>query len=337
MRSDARWGLPLTIVLTFFATALVGPAGTAQAYTKISRYGHFSFSSLGFPTTSISGSRLLHPSRAAVFRLPPGARERPQHWYVLHLHLHVTIPPDSPQGTAYVVATSHRFASAEIRFDVRAGKTVRWTALGYIDGAQTGVAQNGLVDLRFRNVMPYHSVAPGRNVLSLVVQELGAHVARVVILGDSAIEYTPLGAAEIVIRATAPPKAAVGRPLPIDVVVSNRGDRPAAHVQVSTGFNGSRLQLRGQASRTISTLGPGQTRHLTIVYVPREPGHSRIFFLGSSTANRPGAQIDILVTGESQGSAGHSRGHRGLDIAIGAGMITLVSVLLFARRRSRRG
>lgn len=283
------------IVATLAAGALGGPAGTAQAYTEISQYGHFSFSSLGFPTTSISGSRLLHPSRAAIFRLPPGARERPQHWYVLHLHLRVTIPPDSPQGTAYVVATSGRFASAEIRFEVRAGKTVRWSALGYIDGVQSGVAHNGLVDLHFRNVMPYHSIAPGRNVLGLAVQELGARVARVVVLGDSAIEYTPIGPAEIVVRATSPPKAVVGRPLPIDVVVSNRGGRPAANVQVSTGFSGSRLQLRGQASRTISTLGAGQSRHLRIVYVPRELGHSRIFFLGSSTANRPGTQIDILM------------------------------------------
>lgn len=211
-----------------------------------------------------------------------GAREHAKHWYVLHLHASVTIAADSPPGRAYLVASTGSPA-AEIRFDVRPDHVIKTTAVGFVDGTQSTVSRDRPIVVRFRNFIPYAGVSPGLNALEVGVQSFGAKIARVTVLGDTSIEYTPLGPANVKVHVSASPTAVVDRRLHITVRLTNTGDRVARELVLSTAFSGARAALVGSVDRPVPELRPGGSRAVGITYIPQAAGRTRYFFLVSST------------------------------------------------------
>ena len=270
-------------VLVAVLGVLTGRAiGHAAVPRSIDRYGTYDLSMLGGRQVAIAGRALTHPTRVAWFTLPGGAREHAKHWYVLHLHASVTIAADSPPGRAYLVASTGSPA-AEIRFDVRPDHVIKTTAVGFVDGTQSTVSRDRTIVVRFRNFIPYAGVSPGLNALEVGVQSFGAKIARVTVLGDTSIEYTPLGPANVKVHVSASPTAVVDRRLHITVRLTNTGDRVARELVLSTAFSGARAALVGSVDRPVPELRPGGSRAVGITYIPQAAGRTRYFFLVSST------------------------------------------------------
>jgi len=296
-------GLLLSVGAIIGACAVAAPA---QGATPISRFGVYTFSDLGYPTRTVRAAHLQDWVSIVSFRLPPGASERAGHWYLLHLHVRADVGR-SHVGRAYIVV-GDRLGAAEIRVDVGSGGAVEWSAVGYVNGTQQKTSKTGTFAVRFVNVMPYKAIRPGANTLRLMVEDFGAKVSQVTVYGDSSLEYTPDGPANVVIVAHADARPKVGRPLHVSVTLTNRGQRAARKITLTSNSAGEPISLQGPVARQVADLAPGQSRTVTMTFVPAAGGLSRLFFLASTTANQPGTEVDINTAGAVRAPSAPSQG-----------------------------
>jgi hypothetical protein len=289
-RRSRKLAVVLLLILSPLLLASGGGSGTIHAF------GRYSFKSLGTPQIRLSGDALQ--SGASVrYVLPSGAREGPGHWYILHLHARITIDASSGDGRAYLSGTASGYGAAQIVVRVRSGVgATEWDSVGMLNGSERHSVRGRIVDVRFANVIPYAGVRGGKNELHFKVDEYGARVESVVVLGDSAIEYTRIGPARLVAKATLEdehPK--VGRRLVVTLRLTNTGDRPARMIRVSTMTVGARLRLLGTRTRSVRDVPPRANVAERFIFVPEQPGWARLFFTGTSSSNMPGAEVDIEV------------------------------------------
>jgi hypothetical protein len=295
-------------------------------------------------TTQTLSAAQLQRGPAVSFVLPPGTKEGPGRWYVLHLHAAVVIDRSSP-GTGYLSAASSGFGSAQIVFKVVKDKPVFWQTVSLLGGTQSHTTGQARIELRFDNFLPYGGVHPGRNTLHISVEQFGGSPIRTVTLyDDSALIYTPRGPGKLVVQLRRNEAVGhTGKRLVATLRVRNVGQRPVSKIRISAVLGAPDLRLVGQTTRSRGALQPGKSLYESFALVPQSANNFRVFFVVSSTANRPGAELNFSAVGAplrsptkdstSPGRADSSN-NWWIEIAAVAGVLALlVSVAGYRMRR----
>jgi hypothetical protein len=202
-RTAGRWTIAGAALVAALAIA---PAGSAGGPVTIDRFGFWSLERLGPGAIVLHENPKTAKTQVAVrYRLPPGAREGPGHWYLIRLHFRVEVRPDTIPGVFNVAADTNARTCASIIFTVTRdgrGPIVSSDALGLVNGREIERGRGLVREIDFRNFLVKPGVKPGLNVLTFdLTSNAIPMVKEVKIFADSGIEYTRLGPASATIRA----------------------------------------------------------------------------------------------------------------------------------------
>jgi len=189
-----------------FATPAGSPTAAGRPVT-IDSYGFWSLTRLGYGPLVLKENPKTAKSQVAIpFRLPPGAKEGPGHWYVIHLHFRVEVRPDSLPGEFNVAADTDRRTCASIIFTVvKKGRQriVTSDALGLVNGVERIRGPQLVREIRFENFLVTHGIRPGPNVLTFELTSNAIPMVREVrIFADSGIELARGGPPNVAVAAT---------------------------------------------------------------------------------------------------------------------------------------
>jgi hypothetical protein len=176
------------------------------------------------------------------------------------------------------------------------------------------------------------------------VEQFGNVIRSLRVLDDSVLEYTSRGPADL--RVSAVLNHHIGRTrraLVATVTVRNVGSRSAGRIVLSAIAGTPGFRLEGPRRRRHAELGPAATWTESFVLRLLRPGSQRVFFLATSTANRPGAELDFDVVGPAvaRGSGPRGRttsngGGRWIAFAVVGGFAAALLVAVAIRRRAAR-
>lgn len=200
-------------------------------------------------------------------------------------------------GTAYVGAVSASYGTAQIAFKAT-GDRLTWQAVGLLNGTEVHAITGQRVELRFANFMPFPSIHAGENTLHVSVEQFGDVVRSLRVLDDSALEYTSRGPADLRMSAVLDHHVLrTQRALVATVTVRNVGGRGARRIVLSAIAGTPGFRFEGSSRRRHAELRPDETWTESFVLRLLRPGTQRVFFLATSTANRPGAELDFRAVG----------------------------------------
>jgi hypothetical protein len=124
----------------------------------------------------------------AQYQLPDHASQGPSPWYIIHLHVAVTVSGSG--GLALVSAATDGATAAQIDLQpTRSG--VDWSAKSIAEPSQSGHSATGRAEIWFSNFLQYKGVVGGSNWLSAEAEAVGgARIDKVHVFGDTCIEAT---------------------------------------------------------------------------------------------------------------------------------------------------
>lgn len=224
-------GAALVVALAALAVAPAGSASRSASRGRpvtIDRYGFWSLERLGYGPIVLRENRKTAKTQVALhYRLPAGAKEGPNRWYVIRLHFRVRVRADSLPGQFNVAADTNRRTCASIIFTVartKSGPVVASDALGLVNGRETQRGRGLVREIDFRNFLVTHGVRPGVNELTLdLTSNAIPMVEQVTVLPDSGIEYTRLGPPSATVRAhVREAKIRAGQRFHVDVTVDHQ-------------------------------------------------------------------------------------------------------------------
>jgi hypothetical protein len=294
-----------TIAAAVFAALVAAPAGSSAAGSRpvtIDGYGFWSLRRLGYGDVVLrENPRTAKTQAALTFRLPPGAKEGPGHWYIIRLHFRAEVRPDALPGEFNVAADTNDRTCASIIFDVTRQANRPYVvsdALGLVNGVERIRGPSLVREVDFRNFLVIPGVRPGLNVLTLdLTSNAVPMVRRVRVYADSGIELSRAG----------PPSAAVKAHI-VEARVRAGG---SFHLQVEldhlAGIAVPRTVVRVEttpgavAGATARTLRWGSTRPLRTTFVLRalRPGRIPISGQASVGTGFPSHEIVLYVAPRS--------------------------------------
>lgn len=287
--------------VAFVAAAVALAFAAAQGLSAsqpvtIRGFGLWTLQKLGYPDEVRHGTASDLKRPMIYFALPPRASQGPQNWYVLRLHLRLTLAPDSGPGTIDVSATTDQATCALISFRVGVARRVDWTGVGIVDGVTRGSSRTGTAELRYANYLQRSGVKAGRNDLDFQLAQHGkVHVAELRIFDDSGIEYTPLAPANVRLDAHVAPTVRVGRTIVVRFVLRNVGERAARNIRVAASYPRARLTLVATHGARVSALRQNRSTSGSFVFRARKTGKAPVFVAAQTSSNRPGDSVAVVV------------------------------------------
>jgi hypothetical protein len=302
---------PTLLALAALAAGLVVAAAAAastRAPRLIDGHGLWTLKRLGYGERAFGPRREFEPGKRyrfgrVLYRLPKGARQGPEDWYIVRLRFRIRFMPGS-RGRIWLSADTRARTSAQIEFEL-SPDTVGWSTVGWVDGSQSGRTTGRELELRFANYLRTAGVRGGVNALVFQVEgypdrdvpgsSVGVESLR--IYADSGIDFTPDDPAKLALSVGLPRGGArLGEPFEVPFAVENVGYPPARGVGAAAETTapavveglGENRYTRDQLKRRASLRGRFRFR-------PLQPGRARLFVTaGSSTSNRPGMMIDVV-------------------------------------------
>jgi hypothetical protein len=262
--------------------------------------------------------------QAARFRLPSGAKQGDGRWYLLRLRFALTFAADTPEGIAYVSASTNGRAAAQIKARALPG-AVEWSSVGLIDGRVERRTRGRRIEVDFRNYLQLSGVRPGLNTLSVRLERVGpVRVERLEVFPDSGIERTRLAPARVELRPRLPDGAVrVGDEFELGYALRNTGDRPARNVVVGIELPRGALAVLGPRVERFPELAGTAAGSFRLRALAR--GRFRIALTARSSANRPAALIDVPVGARESGRFGL------VPLVLGGALLVAGVLLLRAR------
>ncbi len=189
------------------AATPAGSPSVAGRPVTIDSYGFWSLTRLGYGALVLKENPKTARTQVAIpFRLPPGAKEGPGHWYVIHLHFRAEVRPDSLPGEFNVAADTDGRTCASIIFTVtKQGRQriVTSDALGLVNGVERIRGSQLVREIRFENFLVIHGIRPGPNVLTFDLTSNAIPMVREVrIFADSGIELARGGPPSVAVTAS---------------------------------------------------------------------------------------------------------------------------------------
>jgi hypothetical protein len=332
--SPARRSLAFVTVVPL---ALLAGATATRASVTIDRPGNWTLTRLGFGKldTHLGGDDRV----SLPYRLPAGARQGPDHWYLIHLHFIIIFAPASGPGRAYVIGLTNDHAAAQIQFRQRrphrhGTPRIAWNSLDLIRGEVKRVTSSRMIEVDFKNYVQLDGVRPGANSLEIVLERFGRlRVASLRVLPDSGIILTGRGPPDLAIRATSPSQEVLtGDTFEVRFVVRNDGGRAARDVGVAVQTPPNGISVVGASTRGLGRVGSSDGTSGGFHLRAERAGDYRLELQAVGGAQFTGTTIGVAVGGAQQSS------EWGM-LRIGAGSILMLggAIALFAARRRRAG
>jgi hypothetical protein len=309
--------------------AVLAPGASAAAGDRV-----IDLRGLGFGDQVFGPTKRPAAERDFAFRLPRGAKQGSDTWYLIRLHFRLSVMPASGSGRLYVVASTDGRPCALVRFDVRrtaSGLRVRSSELGLVRGARRASGRSLVRETRFENFLQFAGVRGGRNVLTLKIEQYdGARMRSLRFFADSGIVVSHRGPAALALEPLLRSRTVeAGRTFKLDFRLRNTGERPAEGATVRV-LAAPGLAIRGARSRTVGAVGPKTYAGGTFELEPQRAGRFAITLVASSVFGSPRARLEVQAAPARGGS------HRAL-VAAAAGAALLVAaagVLVLRRRRA---
>lgn len=275
MRLSATFALPLILALGLAALLQLPWATVAAAAPQspafLDEFGVYTMRDLGYSDIVLRAGDPgivgvipgLPPKRYAPerleYRLPDGAAQGPDVWYVLHFHFEVVFSDDADGGEATVYASPNRWTVFMIDFEPSlhdGSPRVDWRGDGIADGPHGGTVDSNQVEVRFSKYLPNPGVVPGFNGLSFAVREdEGATVDTFRIFDDTAIEVTPLAPPDLQMEVEdVQPVQGEGCTVEVTYSVTNAGGWPIHDIASEVSYPEDVLRLVQEPSEVVPLL-----------------------------------------------------------------------------------
>jgi hypothetical protein len=269
------------------------------------------------------------PKVEIPYELPPGAKQGPQDWYVIRLHVRVSADSAS-DGESLVSASTNDHASAQLNLKTGNGKITN-SGYGLVDGRQEDHAKGNTLELRFANYLQLGGVRGGRNVLTLELEAFhGKPPLSVVFLEGSRIERTPVTPYELEI--VGPGRAVVvpaGGTAEIPFRLSRSGTRPDTRASVRLDLVGAPLEAVDELTRSFEGVGDGRGGNFKIRAA--KAGTYNLLIVAKSDYNAPAYPVRVVVTAPVQ-----LLDAWGVPAAGSALLVAAAAILCYPHMRRRR-
>jgi hypothetical protein len=267
--------------------------------------------------------------RSFDFRLPEGARQGSDAWYLIRLRYRLTFARESGPGLAWVIGDTNGRTSAQVEYTVArrsGGLRVRRTSVDLVNGQLARTFASRTDSVTFTNYLQLEGVRGGENELRIRLEESGlTRVERLELLPGTAIVRTGRSPYPLALEARLlDERVRAGEAFRVGVTVSNRTGERLRDVVVRPQHAFELVSDPGLRFATLRRPAYG-------VYVFRAgaPGEYELGFVADSSRNHPSLGLRVVVL--------ERRSFSTLDAAIWA-----VALLPFALVggwviRSRRG
>jgi hypothetical protein len=230
------------------------------------------------------------------FKLPAHSKQGPDRWYLLNLHVALTLREDVKAAPAQVSASTNGFATIQIqvgRAGHRHGAVV--DMLDLLQGEVRRTISSNLVTANESNYLQRSGVRGGANALSLRVESFGHNgiVQSARILSGTGIYVTAKAPSNLSIEAPRAVRIRTGSTVNLPVRLINTGD-DARNVRLSVTANGDLLQL-GSSSYEIPVVATQKPQTVKIRLRTLQPGRITIDFNAVSSGNQPAAQTSVTL------------------------------------------
>jgi hypothetical protein len=289
---------------------------------------------------SVAGSGIvLHPAtgtsgRNLWFRLPPGATQGPDTWYLVRMSVSVTFARGSDRGSVLISASVGGTSSAQVEF-IREGTPpgpgrISWTSADLIRGSYGGRKSGRTATVRHTNYLLARVVEGGPSRLTFQATSLnGADVRKVEIGASSGIYATRVGWVDLEVDASFPTELDVGEVGELDVRVRNLSRRRARDVSLTVEPATRDLFARTSVSRRIAAIDAEATRQFRLGSA--KPGELRV----AVVATEPGSGEEAVTLVTSDVTAEASGPGPIWRAAVIAALLGLLAIAALTRGRKR--
>jgi hypothetical protein len=273
------------------------------------------------------------------YRLPSGASQGPDTWYMIHLHFQIEFAEDSADGgSAYVSASTNAYACAQIEFKTARANdalTVTWSSAGLLNETEE-ISSSPLIEVPFSNYLQTSGVRPGCNILTLQLEQYeGAKVKSLRVFDDSGIEYTPLAPPGLELGLTLPEDRVglrVGDTFSIKYELANHGGPPVTDVSVGAIYPEEAFEVVDENPQHFSSIDGKSTGSFTFKAIAE--GTYRIVIGAESTGSQPIGEIQAVVGPLASPATPWATAAPWIVVAA---LVSAVMVMLARRLIARRG
>ncbi|MGZ4385695.1 MAG: hypothetical protein ACXVZO_02095 [Gaiellaceae bacterium] len=288
------------------AIAAGGDVATGAArpdLVTIDHYGFWTMRKLGYPDEVRHHAQADLARKPIYYALPAGASQGPKDWYIVRLHVRVTVDPDSGPGMIEVGASTDMVGCADLVFIVKrvnGQATISWATSGIVDGFTRGRSDSNVADVRYSNYVTMPGTKPGVNTLDFQVGPVSDAVKLEevrFVASDSGIEFSPIGPADVELHAhlASKPPFRVGDKIRIAFTLRNSGERTATRITVSPVYEPKLLKLVSASRSRFAKLRSGQVVTGSFVFLAQRVGFPRVFLGGDSSSNAPGDDVSFAI------------------------------------------
>lgn len=269
------------------------------------------------------------PSAEINYQLPSEAKQGPEQWYVVRLH--VRIEADSQARSESIVsASTNDHACAQLNLKSGGGELSN-SGYGLVDGRQDDRSRADSLELWFANYLQLGGVRGGENILTLMMETFeGPPPRSVTILNDSRIERTTLNPYEVELAGPdAPVIVSRGDTARLPYRLARKGTRADASATVRVDTAGSPIEVLGEPTRSFNNIGDGRQGDFEIR--PSKPGTYNLMLVAKTGYNTPAYPVQIIVPPDSERYLAVAVPALGVTLVIGA-----VAIVAYPRLRRRR-
>jgi hypothetical protein len=256
------------------------------------------------------------------FRMPAGAKQGADTWYLMRVDLEVIFARGSRKGSVLVSGYTNDRAAAQIEFYTEQNSSgtqvTSWDSADAINGPDAGRFKSNRGHVRYVNYLQLSGVKPGINILTFAAERFGHPAISKINIGPaSGIYASPNGPVDLDVNAHfSDDGLEVGESTHLEVEVTNASRGPAKDVELTVQPASSHLFIETPAIKQIKEFHRSTTRD---------------FVVGSSQPGLLTVEVNAVAPNESEASSVvstvvSSEEESGIDIRV----LGLVVGLLFA-------
>ncbi|WP_194905535.1 hypothetical protein [Catenulispora rubra] len=246
---------------------------------------------------------------------PDGATQGPSTWYVIHLHVAVTVQMAGTDSGADIGAATDAQDSAQVVFTPGASGGIDWGATSIAEASQTGHVGSGPVEVRVANYLRTAGVKVGSNPISFKGEAFGgAKIERIHIYDDTCIERIGKSPDQVHLTVPAAISGHTGSSLSIPVILHNDGTGAVKGVTLSVTSVDPGLTLAVGNTLTVAQLDKDWPTKIQLV---AHTAGTHTVHIAVSTATRPGlGATDLVVTVTKKPSYALAYGAAGVALVL---------------------